>query len=174
MFTNQSPHTAQLQRRDAPHKCTQPQVLGAISCAGNLQLIAVNYALSCSTRPLRHSDLPACATLVFVRGDPRRTKTNRGARVERRGSEPFSRSSPQKKEKALEYTSDIHARASAAIDESRLIGRYCLKGFQRPLREVAPDGRERKRPEVARGSGGTYPLQQLSAKRQPKKGKSRR
>lgn len=33
----------------------------------------------------------------------------------------------RKKEKAL------HARASTAIDESRLIGRYCLKGLRRPL-----------------------------------------
>lgn len=38
----------------------------------------------------------------------------------------------KRKEKAL------HARASTAIDESRLIGRYCLKGLRRPLPCAGP------------------------------------
>lgn len=67
-----------------------------------------------------------------------------GSRVLLRQAAALLRS-PEKKRKH-----SLHARASTAIDGSRLIGRYCLKGFQRPHQTVPQQThsqpRERKTP----------------------------
>lgn len=109
---------------------------------------------------------PVCA-------DPEsRIKTNR--RVER-GSQ---RGSKKKRESSTECTHrSPYARASTAIDESRLIGRYCLKGFQRPRAGVRSCARncEKETGNLGGGSGGDAVVEEdphRSAKNQPtKKGK---
>lgn len=154
MFTKGPPSTTDIQRHTLVRTATAP--------AGDLQLIAANYTpYQLFYAPLPHRTPCWCSCIQ---------NQNKSLICARR---PFwlpqKKNTPTKKKRESTLTiHSIHARASAAIDESRLIGRYCLKGFQRPLPARAHQTCVRKR---ARGGGIPTALPKTERK---KKGNSRR
>lgn len=92
-------------------------------------------SLAHARAPLRIKTKPRSPAACF--SEQPRSRTVLGSSAELSNVVPrASRSTATKKKKRKEKA--LHARASTAIDESRLIGRYCLKGLRRPLPCAGP------------------------------------